>query len=447
MFIFSKIRLTAQRSHLISKGFATAFLGLGMIMPLQVSAQITDAGVYPPDTSGTYAYNSFSPGAPGFPNVGGAYIDPVFGTTIRRLTDQTGSINEDDIYAHHWSNADGTYAFTFGVDIIDVATGNRVYTRQPTGLAHYENYWDANDPDKYYYLEGPNLMRRNLSEQTSTIIKTFPATLQGNGGSLNMQSADGRYFIVRYNGTNKIWDSQTDTIYSGEVTPVSTEGWTSITPDGNYIVDASSQHISYAIDHATQSISSTGVMFWNLCGDHGVLVSSSNGNNYFVGFECHSEGAVYRVDITIDQSGQTPAQQRASNQKIFDLTWDDAGHLSAVSKGPLADWAFIAVEAIGTDSFNQAPTNWTPYKQEIVAMNVRTLEVRRLAHHRSRSIETNYYYMPRISTSWDGSTVMWASNYNVAQPFGYADIYAIRFPLDSTTAVRPQPPTDLQAAP
>jgi nucleoside-diphosphate-sugar epimerase len=57
---------------------------------------------------------------------------------------------------------------------------------------------------------------RNLAEQRS-VVKTFPSTLQANGGSLNTQDRSGRYFTVRYlntNGvsTNKVWDSQTDTI-------------------------------------------------------------------------------------------------------------------------------------------------------------------------------------------------------------------------------------------
>ena len=104
-------------------------------------------------------------------------------------------------------SANGTFAFTYGPTIVEVATGRTVYSNQPAGLNGSELYWDALDPDKYYFFSGASLMRRNLSAQTNTTMKTFPATLQSNGGSVNIQSGNGRYFTVRYGGTNQVWDS------------------------------------------------------------------------------------------------------------------------------------------------------------------------------------------------------------------------------------------------
>jgi hypothetical protein len=76
-----------------------------------------------------------------------------------------------------------------------------------------------------------------------------------------------------------------------------------------------------------------------------------------------------------------------------------------------------------------------PYMQEIVMANVVTGEVRRLAHHRSRSVEAYYRAQPRLSVSWDGSRVMWASNFGADTHFGdyasgegYSDIYALDVP-------------------
>jgi len=436
----------AQRRF--SRGIAW-FLFSAILLTGTTYAYLTDIGIHVPPMTGPYAYNTFMPGTPGFPAVGGTYTDPVFGTVVRRLTDITGKANEDDIYSHHWSNANGSFGFTkgpSGMDIIRIATGARIYTGQPVGLSHSENYWDAIDPDKYYYFSGANLVRRNLAAQTNTTIKTFPATLQANGGSLNIQSRDGRYFTVRYGGTNKVWDSQLDVIYAGSVTPLSSTGWVSITPDANYMVTAAGptatpqkEHYSYAINHNTQSIGSTPTQFWGLCGDHGVLVSASNGKNYFVTFECHDIGSPYRVDITLDQQGRSATLQRADNQKLAPLTWNDDGHFSAVSKGALADWAFMSTES-KADTFLDAVSGWTAYKQEIIAMNVVTLEVRRLAHHRSRNLPVQYGTQPRVSTSWDGSTVMWTSNYNMSLPTGYADLYAIQSPLAGSPPPSGPPP-------
>jgi hypothetical protein len=95
-----------------------------------------------------------------------------------------------------------------------------------------------------------------------------------------------------------------------------------------------------------------------------------------------------------------------------------------VSRGPLQDWAFGSIES-GDDAFGSSVTTWRAFKQEIVMVNVLSGEVRRLAHHRSRSVFSNYYYQPRVSASWDGGFVAWASNMGLDQS-GYADIYSIR---------------------
>jgi hypothetical protein len=170
-------------------------------------------------------------------------------------------------------------------------------------------------------------------------------------------------------------------------------------------------------------------------------VSASDGKNYFVTFECNDVGAVYRVDITKNQAGRSAAQQRADNRMLIPVTWDDSGHFCAVSKGPFANWAFASIEA--NDPFNSSTSGWYPYKQEILAINVVTLEVRRLAHHRSRGLNVDYSNQPRVSCAWDGSVVMWASNFNVSSPTGYADLYAIQNPL-GTPAASLSAPTNLR---
>ena len=47
---------------------------------------LTDTATHLPPSSGLYAYNSFKPGTTGFPTLGQTYVDPVFGSTIRRIT-------------------------------------------------------------------------------------------------------------------------------------------------------------------------------------------------------------------------------------------------------------------------------------------------------------------------------------------------------------------------
>ena len=82
-------------------------------------------------------------------------------------------------------------------------------------------------------------------------------------------------------------------------------GWAGISPDGNYvIVGANFNHISYVIDHVAQTLSPTGVTFWNLCGDHSDVMSASDGKTYLIVFNCWDIPAVYRVDVSIPEIGR-----------------------------------------------------------------------------------------------------------------------------------------------
>src|SRR5947209_8539784 len=63
----------------------------------------SDDGIsHPPSAVGSLAYNTFVP----LPGPGASYLDPVFGTTVLRVTSDR---SPDDIYARNmWWNADET---------------------------------------------------------------------------------------------------------------------------------------------------------------------------------------------------------------------------------------------------------------------------------------------------------------------------------------------------
>ena len=224
-----------------------------------------------------------------------------------------------------------------------------------------------------------------------------------------------------------------------------------MTADGKYLINAaggpiSFDHYAHAIDHVTRTVSSAGVLFWNLCGDHGDTVSASNGKTYYVTFECYDVGGVWRVDVSQNIAGRTRQQVRDANQQLIKSGFTMDGHFSGVSKGAFADWVFFSSET-NSDNFNSSAGSWVSYGQEIIAINVVTLETRRLAHHRSRGLglaSTSYPTYPRVSSSWDGSVVMWASNFNISSPTGYADLYAIQSPLNLSAPVPIPPPSNLK---
>lgn len=397
---------------------------------------ITDSASYPPPSSGTYGYNAdFRPAK------GASYRDPVFGKLVRRLTDIGANAAGEQNYSFHYVNCDGTLSFQVIADgtlkIINTSDGSDAYTGVPTGLIVREIRWSMTDPDKYYYFSGSSLMRRNLAAGTNTTVKTFASTLQDIGGSTNYCDKTGRYFIVKYSGTVKLWDSQTDTIYTNTVTPLDVNGWVGITPSGNYLVTAAGptavpqqEHYAYAVNHGTQTIAATPVQYWGVGGDHAGLISCSDGKDYAVVFENYDTAAIYRCDLSVDVAGLTPAQQRAAATQLLDVDWADAGHFSPISTGAYTDWMFYSCMSYPGDAFDSAVPTWRAFKDEVLAVNVLTGELKRICHHRTRALDVaGYYSQPRVSCSANGNFIVFASNMNISSPTSYADLYGVANPL------------------
>jgi Big-like domain-containing protein len=421
-------------------GFAAALI-TAVVTP--AAAYVTDAGTHAPPSSGAYAYYStfgtFGPDRPGFPGVGQTYVDPVFGSTVRRLTNAIGQPPGSDIYGKNgfW-NADGTLMFHndgSSKTIINTTTGAVVRSDVP---GNFDGSFAPDDPDTWYYFSGASLRKYSVATGTTSLVKTFSATLGALGGSVDWVDSTGRYMVLNIGGQARVWDKQSDVLYAGPVPGNAGDGWVGISPDAKYVVAAIDDKRSFAINHATRTVNTTGVMFWSLCGGHGDLLSATDGKTYFVTFECYEEAAIYAVDVSLPQTETEAgrAQQRATNRKLMETEWVDDGHIAAAARGMFQDWAFISIES-NDDPFTGGVSGWRPYKQEIVMANVLTGELRRLAHHRSRGILGSYFYQPRVSVSWDGTRVGWASNFGYAGP-DYGDIYAIE--LGAAGPPPPPPP-------
>jgi len=435
-------------------------------------AYLTDNAIHQPATSGTYNYAAFGPGASGFPSVGGSYTDPIFGGVITRLTAIGNVANNEDIYGHHWLNANGTYIFNrtaTTTNVLNATTGAVVWANSPCGSVCFEMNWHPTNPDLFYTYNGAALVENTVSTKTSTTIHTFPSALQSMGGSLNWVDATGDMFVVMLGGQANVWKRSLNLTYTNTVPPLSSGGWVAITPDGNYLVTAAGgggQHYSYSLNNSTHTVNTTPTNFWSLCGDHGALTSASNGKNYFVTFDCNYTGYLYRVDITLavgdTSNGSTNhATQTSSNQVMVPTGFYQAGgagadgHISGGCIGTNQDWVAFDSELIpesakGGSNFGDDTTvsHFSAYQSEIILMNVVTLEVRRYAHHRSRvpgSSGAQYYDQPRITTSWDCTRAAWTSNYDQQPVTGYADLYSMPLSTGSGTGTTPPAaPTNLR---
>ena len=444
-----------------------------------------------PPTTGAYAYGVYGPNETAFPKVGAIYGgtgDPRFGGNVRRITSEFPNPSRSDIYSKNgfWS-ADGRLMYHLSAletnTVINTVTGAGVEV--PGDYQGFDGSFAPNDPAggpyTWYFFSGTKLMAHSISiAADGTPVVAGPAvavqdlgvTVGGLGGSVDWIDNSGRYMVLNIGGALKVWDNVARTFYVNPTpAPVNADavvargGWIGISPDARYVVVSTDdgtgnagndQQWSYEVDHSTGTVGA-GKLFWTLCGGHGDLVSAGDGHTYLVTFDCYGKAAgpafpaIYAVNVapSTPVTGNDPADevgrdaQRSSNKKLFELAWGDDGHFSGVSTGALRNWAFISVES-GEDTFarpldatTRSPAWWTrPYMQEIVMVNVVTCQVVRVAHHRSRSVSDSYYYQPRVSASWDGTTAAWLSNFGQLQmseqgrlsttPYaGYADVYAI----------------------
>jgi len=406
-----------------------------------------DGASHPPPATGPYMYNGFVSG-PG-------YVDPALGGAVTRVTSDH---RPDDIYSHNkvW-NADGTRYLHLD-QIISVSTGLVEFTGIPYGAYSYDRGFDPVDPNTLYYQQGPNLHKITLGggSWTDSIDFTAPngATLLSLGGESDWMDANGRYMLVRYGAEPSVYLYDRQNMAAGPfANPINAAPYIGtghhigITSDGLYLVGGgpslqsstqcatgdgwgSDASFSWRISRRSRSVASKPIEYWTLSGAHMDYLSASDGRDYAAVSDYWTPD-IWLADITNNALGKCASQQHSMphNKRILaGLSWNDARHISAVARGPLRDYAFVSTEDV-TDTFNTGGndgngmiTPWRVYRQEIVAINVLTGQIWRVAQHRSRSIASNYAYQPKVSVSWGGEYVGWASNYNQQ---GVVDVFAV----------------------
>jgi hypothetical protein len=117
---------------------------------------------------------------------------------------------------------------------------------------------------------------------------------------------------------------------------------------------------------------------------------------------------------------------------LLSLDWNLAVHVSAPDGN---GWVFVETYApsdpLGTPA-------WKTYTNEILQIKLDGTEVRRLAQHRSRPLNS-YNYQPHVSVSRDGSRLIYNSNFGLqasaGYPAEYSDVYFIA--LSSGITVTP----------
>ncbi len=153
--------------------FAGAFITLTSMVPAH--AQLTAGGVELPPS-----YNTFQP-----PAVGGIYVDPVFGSTVKRISNALGTPNADGGGNLTWITDEYSTVSPFNSDNSRLILVHQSYFALYDGTGFYlrdlplevnsssEPRWSRKDNHTLYYVHGNQLKTYDTSSSTASIVHTF----------------------------------------------------------------------------------------------------------------------------------------------------------------------------------------------------------------------------------------------------------------------------------
>jgi len=386
-----------------------------------VFAQLSTAGLEVPPS-----YDTFQP-----PAVGEVYVDPVFGSTVRRISDARATINADQGGKLVWIgdeyptmtpfNSDNSRILLVHQSYFALYDGSGAYLRDlPLEIgASSEPRWSRTDNKTIYYVHANQLKSYDTALGVAGVVHTFGdyAAISGMGES--DISFDGDHFVFAGDG-RYIFEYQLSTEIVSPALDAGGHKFESlyITPLNNVIV--SWNQVGTA-RFAGQELFDNNLNFLRQVGSadgHKDVTLDSNGDEVLVWTNSADPHPV--CDNGIVKIRLADAQQTC----LATFDWSLAVHISAPDNS-----GFVYVETYAPAN-PSPPSGWAPYTNELLRIALDGSQVLRLAHHRSRPFKDNTYnWQPKMSTSRDGSQVVYSSDYDLQAIDGsatqYSDVYLI----------------------
>ncbi len=389
-------------------------IGFTLLMLGRVAAA-ADARSAPP------LYDSFQP-----PPVGVSYLDPAFGTSVKRLSNAMYMTNNaaggvlTSVSTEYSTaspfNRDNSWLILQHFSYFGLYDGNGNYLRDLPFAVHAssEPRWSRSERNVLFYVNGNRLMKVDVVSLVTTQVRVFPeyATINGKGES--DISPDGDHFV--FAGDNRhVFVYQISTGVKGPALDTAGRAFDQLYIASNgrvalgWIANGTSRftgvelfdrnmtfvrQLTHAIGHMrlTRDTNGEDVLIWTNSNDAQPIANCQNGI----------------VKVRLNDARQTC---------LIQLDWSLAVHITAADGD---GWAFV--ETYAPSDPLPVSAGWTPYMNEILKVRLDGAEVVRLVHHRSRPVNS-YEYQPRAAASRDGSRLVFASNYNLQVLYGYPKLY------------------------
>jgi hypothetical protein len=380
-------------------------------------AQLTTTGVQPAPN-----YDTFVP-----PVVGASYIDPVFGATVKRVSDARSMPNADRGGYLDWIENEYSTMSAFNNDNSRFILVHQSYFGLYDGTGFYmsalpleinassEPRWSRRDNATLYYHSGNQLKSYNVSTGGISVVHTFSeySSISGNG-EMDI-SSDGDHFV--FAGDNEfifVYQISTDQKFAVFDTGRQPFDSVYITPDNNVIV---SWLTSGTARYTGQELFNINLNFLRQVGHadgHKDVTRDTNGDEVLIWTNSNDPQPILNCQNGIVKIRLADAMQTC----LLQLNWSLAVHISAPDGNGTV---FVDTEAPSNPQ--PGSSAWAPYTNELLQVNLDGSGATRLAHHRSRPVNS-YNWQPKVSASRDGTRFLFAGNYDLSNIEGYSTEYS-----------------------
>jgi hypothetical protein len=372
------------------------------------------------------------PAPPALPEAGGTFVDPVFGTTILRVTDERDGKSAETPYSYWPSfNKDSTrlyvkvddqsILFGFDPDNFGVTTKRKLFQHPlPEGGYPWADdvIWSGTDKNVVYCHSGLRLYSYNVVMNNYELVHDFAGQVAGDtiwqmSRSLDddtfgfhLKNSRNDYKVVGY----AAWKRRTNELYAisdsqvNEVQVDKTGRFLVVTmelpdpppppPDSGIevrVVDLQTKQISDLKDGGPDFAPGH-----HDCG-RGTIVGADNWNNRYT----------FR---------QLASPHRFTTTLGFGSDWSLSGHVSLLADDE--SWALVS-----TFVANKLPNSGVFKNELLLAATDGTGRVRRLAHH--HSVYRDYADTPRANLSRDGRFAAFTSNWGSPSR---RDVFVVQIP-------------------
>jgi hypothetical protein len=383
-------------------------------------AQLTTTAVEPAPN-----YDTFVP-----PAVGGTYVDPVFGSTIKRVSNAMGTVNASGSGNLTWIENEYATMSPFNSNnslfilvhesyfgLYNGTTGAFIQNLPFEISASSEPRWSRKDNvTLYYHVAGGNQLKSyNTSTGVVSVVHSFSqySSISGNG-EMDI-SFDGDHFV--FAGDNEfifVYQISTDQVYTAFDAGSKPFDSMYITPKNNVIV---AWITTGTTRYTGQELFDINMNFLRQVGHadgHKDVTTDTNGNEVLIWTNSADPQPIANcnngiVKIQLSNGAQTC---------LLQLDWSLAVHISAPDGNGTV---FVDTEAPSNPE--SGSSGWVAYTDEILQVKLDGSGATRWAQHRSRPLN-GYNWEPKVSTSRDGTRLLYASDFDLQTIDGYTSNYS-----------------------